>query len=52
LDPACEVLRGPFDGPYSEGVDWLNEHEAEIRARIPEARKVMGIFDYQQGRPN
>lgn len=47
-----EVLGGPFDGPDAEGVRWLNEREARIRARIPEARKTMGVFGHQQAQPN
>jgi hypothetical protein len=52
LPEGREVLEGPCSGPNAEGVRWLNEWEAAIRARIPEARKAMGFFDYQQARPN
>lgn len=52
LPAACEVLDGPFEGPNAEGAAWLNQREAEIRARIPAARKAMGFYDCQQARPN
>jgi hypothetical protein len=49
LDPSCGVDLGPFSGPSVEGVAWLNQWGASIRARIPAARKGIGFFEQAKG---
>jgi hypothetical protein len=49
LAAECEVLDGDFDGPSAEGVRFLREWDATIRARIPAARKSMGFFEEAKG---
>jgi hypothetical protein len=51
LPEGREVLDGDFDGPSAEGVKFLREWDATIRARIPAARKGLGFFDCQQTGP-
>jgi hypothetical protein len=46
-----EVLDGDFDGPSAEGVRFLREWDATIRARIPAARRTMGFHEVEQAQP-
>jgi hypothetical protein len=49
LTAECEVLDGDFSGPSAEGVRFLREWDATIRARIPAARKGLGFFEEVRG---
>jgi hypothetical protein len=49
LSAECEVLDGDLDGPSAEGVRFLREWDATIRARIPAARKGIGFFEEVRG---
>jgi hypothetical protein len=49
LPEGREVLEGPYSGPNVEGVRFLNEWDATIRARIPAARRGEGFFEELRG---